>query len=78
MNFEKYVNKVQYSKNASQAWREEARRIDRQFKIDLFSEFDVIGHPKAAQVFNLAWEHGHASGLKEVYNYFSEFVELIK
>lgn len=24
------------------------------------------------------WEHGHSSGLSEVHNYFSEFVELIK
>lgn len=32
------------------------------------AQFDVLWHQ--------AWEHGHAAGLREVYNYFDDFYEM--
>jgi hypothetical protein len=47
------------------------------FRGDLEQEFGVVGHPKSKRLFELAWEHGHSSGLNDVYYYYSDFVELI-
>lgn len=63
---------------ARHRYSEETRRLEAQFKADLLAYHEVVDHPKADLCFNLAWEHGHASGYSEVANYFSEFVELIK
>jgi hypothetical protein len=58
-------------------YQEEDYRLNLQFQADLAEEFGVTGHPKAYKLFSLAWEHGHISGHSDVYNYYSEFVELI-
>lgn len=49
----------------------------KQFKEDLAEEFGVSSHPKKDKLYSLAWEYGHSSGLMEVYNYYSELVELL-
>jgi hypothetical protein len=59
-------------------YNEEKHRLEEKFQTDLFDEFGVSDNPKRHKCFNLAWEYGHAHGYSEVYNHFSDYVELIK
>lgn len=56
----------------------ESAKLHQEFKNDLFEEFGVSDNPKRFKCFDLAWEHGHSSGYEEVYNYFCDFVDLIR
>ena len=56
----------------------EINKVNQQWQKELFEEFGVTGNPKAKLCYDLAYEHGHSSGYSEIYNYFSDFVELIK
>ena len=56
----------------------ESAKLDREFQNDLFEDYGVSDNPKRFKCFELAWEHGHSSGLEEVYGYFGDFVELIR
>lgn len=56
---------------------DERNKLDQEFQNDLFEDYGVSDNPKRFKCFDLAWEHGHSSGLEEVYNYFGDFVELI-
>lgn len=75
-----YENKAPYSHDRAvrEAWRAEDERIKQQFRQDLAAEHGVTGHPKEPKLFDLAWEHGHASGFNEVSIYYCDFVELLK
>ena len=59
-------------------YAEETHKLEEEFKNDLFGEYSVRDNPKRFKCFELAWEHGHSSGHSEVYNYFGDFVELIR
>jgi hypothetical protein len=74
---QRIVNEEAYKEQHTK-YRAEERRLYDEFKQDLFEEYRVQEHPKREKVFNLAWEHGHASGYSEVYNYFGDFVDLIR
>lgn len=54
------------------------RTLLEEFKADLFEDFGVTGNPKADKAYHIAWEHGHSSGLSEIYSFFSDLVELIQ
>jgi hypothetical protein len=56
---------------------DERAKLEQEFQDDLFAEFNVTDNPKRSKCFELAWDNGHAHGHSEVYNYFSDFVELI-
>lgn len=57
---------------------DERNKLHQEFQNDLFEDYGVIDNHKRFKCFDLAWEHGHSSGLEEVYNYFGDFVELIR
>jgi hypothetical protein len=59
-------------------YREEQFGLEEKFQNDLFDEFGVSDNPKRHKCFSLAWENGHAHGHSEVYNHFSDYVELIQ
>jgi len=59
-------------------YRAEERRLINEFTQDLYEEFGVEDNPKRDICFQLAWEHGHASGFYEVHSHFQEFVQLIQ
>ena len=48
------------------------------FVNDLYDEFDVQNNPKKELLYAKAYEMGHSSGFSEIYNYFSELVDLIR
>ena len=59
-------------------YSDESAKLYKEFQNDLFEDYGVSDNPKRFKCFDLAWEHGHSSGLEEVYNYFGDFVELIQ
>jgi len=61
-----------------EAYNADEARLLREFKADMFEDCGVTGHPKADKAFDIAWSHGHASGLYDVYCYFSELAELLR
>lgn len=66
------------SRETRDAYHADQRRLEAQFKADLFEEYGVTGHPKADKAYAIAWEHGHASGFSEIEAFFSEIVCLIQ
>lgn len=56
--------------------REHAERT--KHKNDLAKKFDLVGHPKLDQLYDLAWEFGHSSGYSEVATYFADISVLLK
>jgi hypothetical protein len=51
--------------------------LKEEFKADLFNEFDVTNNPKRDLCFEKACDIGHSSGYSEIYNVFSDLVDLI-
>lgn len=72
-----YDNKFIWTAENKHKYVEETKRLEKEFKSDLEVEFDVLGHPKADKLFDLAWSFGHGSGFYEVYFYYSELSELV-
>lgn len=60
------------------AHRQNERVMTAVLKADLETEHDVVGHPRADKLWDLAWDHGHSSGYSEVINYYEDLVELLK
>ena len=63
---------------ARQAYGAETARLIQLFQDDLFEEYGVTDNPKRFKAYDLAWEHGHSSGLSEVVSFFEDLVDLIK
>ena len=59
-------------------YNDESAKLHREFQNDLFEYYGVSDNPKRFKCFELAWEHGHSSGLEEVYGYFGDLVVLIQ
>lgn len=78
INFGEYENKVPYSKLTRNAYNDEDREIRKKFREDLAKEFGMVNHPKESKLWDKAWDDGHAYGLMEVYNHYSELVDFIK
>lgn len=76
-NYNNYGNMEDYIK-ADKEYRKHKHDKIEEFRNDLEKEFCVIGNPKCEKLFEIAWNLGHSSGYYEVYNYYSEFVELIR
>jgi hypothetical protein len=67
------TDRVQWEK-----YHEAERQSILNFRQALFDEHGVSNHPKRNKAFDIAWEHGHASGFTEVANYFADLAELLK
>jgi hypothetical protein len=63
---------------AQKQWRLKHEQKQASFVPDLEAEFGVAGNPKAAQLYDLAWDYGHSGGLEEVYAQYSNLVDLIR
>jgi len=60
------------------AYRDDQHKLRDTFKRDALEELEIARHPKAGRCWELAWEHGHSSGLLEVFNHLLDFSELMK
>lgn len=77
-----YINQLSYVRHSkdpamSRAYDNEERRLISQFAKDIAEEYGLQDHPRAAVLFNLAWEEGHAHGYFEVANYYDRFAVLL-
>jgi hypothetical protein len=64
-------------KEAKTAYNAETARLMQQFKADMFEDLGITDNPKADKLYAKAWDYGHSSGLREVYNYAADLVDLI-
>jgi hypothetical protein len=58
-------------------YREKCAEINEQFKQAVLAELGISNHPKADELWRIAWEHGHSSGYNEVAIHAEELAELL-
>ncbi len=76
-----YVNPIKYVPGEpfdKRAWRDFENGIVDRFRTDLLAALKLTDHPKAAALWELAWDRGHSAGLDEVATYADEFSVLLK
>lgn len=56
----------------------ESGRLNALLQSDLEAEYGVAGHPKADLLWSKAYDRGHAYGMGEVINVWTDLVELIQ
>lgn len=83
LNFSEYKNTKPYamrSKNKDmwEAYNAEESRVIEKFKADMFDDLGISDNPKRNELYRVAWDYGHSSGIQEVYNYALDLVDLIK
>lgn len=70
-------------KSRREAYDAESKKLHQQFKTSFFIELGIENENETikTEIFNRAWNDGHASGYQEVINYgysYSEFFDIIK
>ena len=53
-------------------------RLYHLFKESLFLAFNLEHNEKTEKAFSIAWDEGHANGLREVYSWFQALVPLVE
>lgn len=61
----------------AEAQRKEAIQIE-ESKAKLSQEHGLDRNKKFDRAYEIAWDHGHASGFDEVENYFADLADLLK
>ncbi len=51
--------------------------VKRDFQSDLEEEYDLVGHPKASKLYEIAYDMGHSSGMEDVAHYYCQLSELL-
>lgn len=64
-------------RNSLSEYNKKLSMLKEEFKADLFKEFGVSNNPKRDLCFERAYDIGHSFGYSEVYNVFSDLVDLI-
>lgn len=72
---QKVLDNEKYNQDRSEYWKE-SKRLDDEFKIDLFKENDVEDNPKAERL--LEFCHYRGGGFSNVCELFEELVDLIR
>lgn len=71
------VSREQDFRQQMDAYREESRRLEQQFRRDAIEAAGLKDHPKAKAAYGLAWEYGHSAGYAEVYYYLLDLADLL-
>lgn len=58
-------------------YRHDNAEMIKKLKQDIIEEAGVVDNPKANDLWDIAWDQGHSSGLNEVYNYFFDYLKII-
>ena len=58
-------------------YRKDQQRLDLKFKRAAFKYCGIDQHEKRHRAWELAWEHGHSSGLNDVLHHLEELSELL-
>lgn len=84
MDFERYKNKMvapQVSRlkdpEGWKAYQAEETRLADLFYEEALQDVGLKGHPKAGKAFELAWQEGHACGLREVHGWLLKLADLL-
>lgn len=64
--------------DANRAWRESVNDGVRRFRVACEEVCGVAGHPKAGELWSLAWSYGHSTGLHDVYNHYVDMAGLLR
>lgn len=59
-------------------WRQNDYRADALIKMAMLRDLGIADHPKADQLFNLAYDWGHSRGWRDVYFCLSELSDLLR
>lgn len=80
MNYtpDRYQNRLPYSREMGSPYRNEEAKIISLFRWDAENEFGFSHMPDSVKesIHRIAWEKGHASGLREVWMEYDELAEL--
>ena len=60
------------------AYQEDQNLKEEQFRQDALEECGLLKHPKASKFYSFAWEHGHSSGMYEVFYWLTEIADLVR
>lgn len=74
---EQYDHQLKLWRADVAAWNARSAALEAEFCRDLEVEFGMVDHPKAKLLYGKAWQMGHAAGLHEVANCYSDLVELV-
>lgn len=74
---EQYERELADVRESRDAYNEDQRQLDEQFRRDLEEEFGMKNHPKASLLFAKAWDMGHSAGYGNVLVYYSDLHELV-
>ena len=61
----------------SDRYREQVRERNAH-KLGLEIEHNLVGHPKADKLYELAWDYGHSSGYSEITSYYADLADLLE
>lgn len=56
---------------------EDDSRLVEMFRADIAKCCGVVGHPKESKLWNMAYEYGHSSGLREIASYYDDLADLV-
>lgn len=74
---EKVLDEVSYNAHLRH-YQDERKRLQEEFRRDLFEKYCMTTHPKADKIFNKAWDLGISCGYQDVEGYFQDLVELFQ
>lgn len=71
------VDAERFSREA-RAYHDEQSRLAIRLEMDLAEACDLVDHPRANDLYNLAWRFGRDKGPDGIYSYYLAMVDLIK
>ena len=74
---EQFDHEMKTHRERVAAYHARSVALEAEFRRDLEVTFLMVGHPKADLLYGKAWQLGHAGGLLEVANAYSDLVELV-
>jgi hypothetical protein len=74
---EQYEEELRGTRERMAAYNALTAALEAEFRADLEEYYGMTGHPKADLLYSKSWERGHAYGLSEVANVYSDLVDLV-
>lgn len=74
---EAYDEAMKKHRDAMAGYYARTAALEAEFRLDLESAFDMVGHAKADLLYAKAWQRGHSGGLHEVAQEYNDLVELV-
>ena len=75
---EVYEQALEQYDQARQQYVSESNALWQQFKADLETHCELVGHPRADQLYGMAYEQGHSGGHNEIAHAYIFMSQLLK